>query len=1020
MHLCLACLDGLGLLALVVLVFWKLALTNLVIARGDVLTYFYPYLDYAAEATRQGRLPLWNPYLFMGVPFLANSQAGFFYPLNRLLSWLAVTRAVSVTIVLHAWLAGLGAYALARKSLRLGRAAAWTAGAAFAAGGCLAAQVEHVNQLQGLAWLPWLVVCFDGWRDASSAPGLRRAWLGLVLIVALQLLAGHTQTAFISLFGLGVYVVLSCPLRPWRAWGRQLAALAGAVLLGAGLAAAQLLPTFELTRWSIRSEGLSWREAVSFSLKPSLLGRALLPGYGQALFPEYVAYLGLAGLALAAVGLAAAWRGRGVRPASRRLLALAVLAGLGLFFALGAYNPVYLLLVRFAPGFGLFRVPARWLACYAFGMASLAGAGLDWLARSTFGSGTYERPLPSGTLPSDPLLTKNKDAAPFGIGSIVSLALETLNLTLAPARSAGEPETIFRLALVGWGAACAALATLAFYAANTLVPGPDQPAGYLNAATWGGWLVAAGLVIFSLWKRPRWGGLALLGVMVVELFAASLSLPFNRATAPEALTSLRPSILGLKSQVSGFRFLSLSDIFFDPGDKAELESAFADQLSADAFYDLLVATKQKEIVAPNLPLYYRLPGADGFDGGILPLRDYVRFQVLFMPPGETSPDGRLREVLRDVPDGRWLSLMNVRYVITDKTLDGWVDGVFYDLQFSTSLRLGGASMPAIAPAVAAVARVPRFEATALGVVSYLQGAAHLPQGTPVAQVVLGFDDGTSQAFVLRAGVETAEGVYTDDVAHRLAQVGGHFVRDHPEIADYVTRLRWGEPRGIVSVEVRPWLESPASGEAGELVLRGVSLIDEAADKAGGGSSFQSLVISGRGRFARVHSGDVKIYENLGVLPRAFVVPEAIVSEGDAALTAMRDPGFDPARQVLLEQPLTAPPTAPCLACVYTATLALYQPERVVVDVEASGPGWLVLTDSYYPGWRASLDGQPVSISRADLLFRAVPVPAGAHRVEFIYDPLSLKLGAAISLLALAVAGLAGISVHLRLSASQKE
>jgi hypothetical protein len=970
-------LDSLGLLVLVVLVFWKLALTNLVIARGDVLTYFYPYLDYAAEATRQGRLPLWNPYLFMGVPFLANSQAGFFYPLNRLLSWLDVSHAVKVTIVLHAWLAGLGTYALARQSLRLGRAGAWTAGAAFAVGGCLAAQVEHVNQLQGLAWLPWQVVCFDGWRDSSSAPGARRAWLGLALAVALQVLAGHTQTAFISLFGLGVYAVLSCPLRPWRAWGWQLAALAGAVLLGAGLAAVQLVPTFELSRLSMRSQGLSWREAVSFSLKPSLLGRALLPGYGQALFPEYVAYLGLAGLALAAVGLAAAWWGRGRRRASRRVIALAVLAGLGLFFALGAYNPVYLLLVRFAPGFGLFRVPARWLACYAFGAAMLAGVGSEFF-------------LPQRRQERQVFICSLR---PLRLGSYFS-------------RLDGNC-----LVLVGWGAVCAALAVLAFYTANTLVPGPDQPAGHLNATTWGGWLAAAGLVVFLLWKRPCWGGLALLGLMAVELFAGSLSLPFNRATAPEALTSLRPSILNIKSQISNrkyqianFRILSLSDIFFDPGDKAELASAFADQLSADAFYDLLVATKQKEIVAPNLPLYYRLPSADGFDGGVLPLRDYVRFQALFMPPGETSPDGRLREVLRDVPDGRWLSLMNVRYVITDKTLDGWVDGVFYDLQFSTQLRLGSTAD------AAAVARVPRFEATALGVVSYLQGAAHLPQGTPVAKVTVGFDDGTSQAFVLRAGVETAEGAYTGSEAHRPAQVGGHFVRDHPEIADYVTRLAWNEPHVVVSVEVRPWPGSPDSPglfeEAGELVLRGVSLIDEA------GGSFQSLVISGRGRFARVHSGDVKIYENLGVLPRAFVVPEVIISEGDAALAVMREAGFDPARQVILEPPVATPAaalaTAPCLDCVYTTTLALYQPEQVVVDVEAACPGWLVLTDSYYPGWRASLDGQPASIARADLLFRAVAVPAGAHRVEFVYDPLSFKLGAAISLLALAVAGLVGV------------
>ena len=63
---------------------WKLTIANRIIARGDLLLYFYPLRDYASAAVRAARLPLWNPYSFMGAPFLANSQVGFFYPLNLL------------------------------------------------------------------------------------------------------------------------------------------------------------------------------------------------------------------------------------------------------------------------------------------------------------------------------------------------------------------------------------------------------------------------------------------------------------------------------------------------------------------------------------------------------------------------------------------------------------------------------------------------------------------------------------------------------------------------------------------------------------------------------------------------------------------------------------------------------------------------------------------------------------------------------------------------------------------------
>src|SRR5258708_16473741 len=198
---------------LVLLFFWKLAFTNLILARGDTFLYFYPYWDYRAPALLAGHLPLWDPLLFMGAPFLANSQAGVLYPLNWPLALLPAPQAVKLPIVMHLAIAALGVYAFARRGLSQSALGACLAAALFPLGGYLTSQVEHVNQLQGLAWLPWLVLSAHILVERlDAAPrAVRRAAppaIAFAVLVALQILAGHIQTAFISIVGAGLYAVL--------------------------------------------------------------------------------------------------------------------------------------------------------------------------------------------------------------------------------------------------------------------------------------------------------------------------------------------------------------------------------------------------------------------------------------------------------------------------------------------------------------------------------------------------------------------------------------------------------------------------------------------------------------------------------------------------------------------------------------------------------------------------------------------------------------------------------------------
>jgi hypothetical protein len=529
----------------------------------------------------------------------------------------------------------------------------------------------------------------------------------------------------------------------------------------------------------------------------------------------------------------------------------------------------------------------------------------------------------------------------------------------------------------------AALSILVFWGIlGPSLAGEDSPM-LLSIFGWAGGVLAATGALLGAARAPRWLAIVLLTLLIAELLLGSTALPHARATAPQAFTSVRPAVAHLMaselygSEPAG-RFLSMSDTTFDPGDLSLINTIYDPQLSADQLYTYVVATKQKEIVGPNLPLVFGVPAVDGYDGGVLPLGRYVTLQRLFLSEEEASFDGRLRENLSVIPDGRWLSLFNVRHVITDKLGDAWIDDVFYDLQLGARFSRGDE---------AAVGYVPPFEATALGLISHLEEASALPDGALVGVVKLGFDDRDVRLFELRAGQDVTK--RTGDQGHGKGPA---------------TRLRWTDPAQPLTVTVRAMLPE------GVWVVRGMSLIDERT------GSFQSLVISGRGRFRLAHSGDVKIYENLDVLPRAFIVHRAqLVGDDAAALAAMQDAAFDPSAQAVLNasscsssasdlmQVAAAEPSVRGGASrLEGASIIEYRPERVVIEAHLDEPGTLLLTDAGYPGWQATVDGEPVSICQADLLFRAVALEPGEHRVVFGFRPLGLWVGGAVGGVGLAV------------------
>jgi hypothetical protein len=144
------------------------------------------------------------------------------------------------------------------------------------------------------------------------------------------------------------------------------------------------------------------------------------------------------------------------------------------------------------------------------------------------------------------------------------------------------------------------------------------------------------------------------------------------------------------------------------------------------------------------------------------------------------------------------------------------------------------------------------------------------------------------------------------------------------------------------------------------------------------------------------AADARIFDNPAALPRAFVARRARCVEDAEALRLLHRRAVDVAREVLLAECVTPLPAATAEATRVEARIIAEGPDRVVVSATTDAPAWLVVTDTWFPGWRARLDGTDTRVWRADHAFRAVSLSPGEHVVQFRYEPRWLTLGLVIS------------------------
>ena len=373
-----------GVLGLAVLgFFWRIVSGQAFMPAdgGDLASFLYPTYQFASETLRAGHLPLWNPHLYGGTPFVADPQSGFLYPLNLILFLVLpeITYQVLEGLGLfHFWWMGIGTYFLLRELPAQGRLSRWAALAgalAITFADPMLIHFGNLNLIAVVSWLPWVLWAFR--RGERSESWHWTALSGLLL--GFGTLAGHPQMSLFIGLALVLDTLLYLLLQPrWHgpAVLQAVARLASVIVIASLVAAPVLWPAWEFAHYSSRA-AWDYVQSVGYSLSPAQVIGLIVPGFfGRG--PQFhwgpwerveVGYIGLLPLVLA--GLAVAIH-------RDRVLWRLVGLALGTFvIALGVYALPHGWLTWLVPGLMQLRAPARMLFITDLALAGLAALGLD-------------------------------------------------------------------------------------------------------------------------------------------------------------------------------------------------------------------------------------------------------------------------------------------------------------------------------------------------------------------------------------------------------------------------------------------------------------------------------------------------------------------------------------------------------------------------------------------------------------------------------------------------------------------
>lgn len=939
--------EGLALAILigaVVAVFWPMLVGIGVYAESDTFTFFYPVFAQLHASLQAGELPLWTPNVFGGFPLFAEGQIGALYPPAILAAQLASpVDGFLLLRVFHITVAVLGAFALSR-ALGVGAVGATVGGLTFGLGSFVVAQQHHANLLAATVWLPLLFACVE--------LGLaRQGWVGhgllgvAALILGIQALATHVQPLMLTGAMLAAYIVVRqgwMAIQQVRSGGVRRGGPSAALLLmdaaataifvgavGALIAAAQILPLYELSQESWRAHGWSYRDSIEYSLPPINLLTLLFPFFfrlpdgGQwSLWQvwESVIYVGVVPLVLAVVAALAVRRWT-----VAFFTVTALVSGL---FALGGYAPygIYEWLWQI-PGMSVQRAPARFLLIASLGLSVLAAYGADWVASAAA----------AGTRPG---IARRRLL-------VVQLAVVGLLVLVA-------------CHLVAWRAWVQSDRAWAMQALSQTYLGlPKDPLQLLQPMD---------VVVGLEWALDLANPKTMLPLMLLGLLALLLVAWREMPRLRPAWQALLLVLVATDLVLFASDFHPLVDVSYlgDPGP--------AGRALVDRAAQWRVLTRPDvDAPQPNELLPHGVAEASGYSPLQLERHRWYAQSV-------------------QTVDNVLLDLWSIRWIVETSRPEPMPSYQLVSFHPRRPLLIGGANTP---NGEIALRPEPRL-ATHLRLITALSGGETIPDGEIVGEWLLTTTDGVRQALPMRAGREMAD--------WRPRSAGQHVAHRPVQTAATIPMGDQGAVRTLAYAELplarratMASLQYRHVHPVGRTILYGVGLYDRDEDSTSQVTREDRYTVAYR-------DAEVTVYENPAAYPRAFVVPEAVLApDGPAALARLREGPLDPRRQVVVESapegglgPFTSTPPADA---------AIVAEGSAVVDlrVDAPGGGFLVLTDPYYPGWQAFVNGVATPILRADYLFRAIALPPGRHEVRFIFVPTSLERGATLTAAGLLIA-----------------